>query len=450
VIQDMRDHAPFAVDRLKEIFRTSAKDPTILITREHSRLEFKASFNLASLCDYARTLAAYANAKGGYIVFGVEAKPHRLAGIKGTKFEDVDPAQISSFLTDHFSPEIKWEHALHEIGNLKFGLIYTHEANRKPVICIRDSGREIKDGAIYYRYRGQTRVIRFAELRQIIDENRMKEQRLWQRLISRIAKVGVRDAAIFDFNTGEVASRGGTFLIDEELLPKLAFVREGQFKQTEGAPAIKIVGKAKFTHGDVIQPARTVTVTRAITIADIVKHFLQEREPDDPTAFFRQLCFENAGYLPFYFFLAKSGKSLVEAKEVITTTVSRARGRQILLKRLQSDPDFAVTLDTSRDKGKARDALRRKILSKKLPPKPSPDEMREYLIVMRALTKRQIRQLKKDYLYPLLDRWFENHYSSAHTSLAQEFRTTLCFIDKLLWADSVRQEPRRSRAPASS
>ena len=40
-------------------------------SREGSRLEFKESFNLANSALYARTMASFSNAKGGFIAFGV-------------------------------------------------------------------------------------------------------------------------------------------------------------------------------------------------------------------------------------------------------------------------------------------------------------------------------------------------------------------------------------------
>src|SRR5690625_7298845 len=41
-------------------------------SRENTRLEFKESFNFGNLAEYARTMAAFSNARGGFIVFGIK------------------------------------------------------------------------------------------------------------------------------------------------------------------------------------------------------------------------------------------------------------------------------------------------------------------------------------------------------------------------------------------
>lgn len=43
-----------------------------LFHREGQELEFKEQFNLAGLADYFRDVAAFANNRGGYLIFGVK------------------------------------------------------------------------------------------------------------------------------------------------------------------------------------------------------------------------------------------------------------------------------------------------------------------------------------------------------------------------------------------
>lgn len=43
--------------------------------RESSTLEFKANFNRAQLPSYAKTMAAFANNRGGIIAFGITDNP---------------------------------------------------------------------------------------------------------------------------------------------------------------------------------------------------------------------------------------------------------------------------------------------------------------------------------------------------------------------------------------
>ena len=67
---------------IENIFRTLNPATMELAAREGPSLEFKEAFNWASKDRYAKTMAAYANNKGGYIIFGVTNHPRRLVGLE--------------------------------------------------------------------------------------------------------------------------------------------------------------------------------------------------------------------------------------------------------------------------------------------------------------------------------------------------------------------------------
>ena len=80
-----------------------------IIARESCWLEFKESFNWLSKDKYAKSIAAFANCKGGYIVFGVKNDPRELAGLQSNNFETTDESKITEYLNDVLSPEIHYE-----------------------------------------------------------------------------------------------------------------------------------------------------------------------------------------------------------------------------------------------------------------------------------------------------------------------------------------------------
>ena len=201
----MEANPPFSKEDLNDIFKISRTKPDRVVSREGQSLEFKESFGWASLPRYLKTSAAYANARGGYIVFGIANQPHRLRGLSGTQlklFEEIDPERLSRNFNDHFAPEIGWDIHETEFQGKIFGLLYIHEAADKPVVCTRNAGQELKESEIYYRYRGRTERIRYPELRAILETKREKEQRLWMQHLKNIARIGVREVGIFDLHTG--------------------------------------------------------------------------------------------------------------------------------------------------------------------------------------------------------------------------------------------------------
>ena len=58
-----------------------------LRSRESNTVEFKQSFNKGNTPAYAKTMAAYANNSGGYIIFGIMDAPRNIIGLKNDNFD---------------------------------------------------------------------------------------------------------------------------------------------------------------------------------------------------------------------------------------------------------------------------------------------------------------------------------------------------------------------------
>jgi hypothetical protein len=231
---------------IKEILRI--KGDGRLFHREGQELEFKQQFNLSGLADYLRDFAAFANNRGGYLVFGVTDKPRKPDGLSRSaidQFEKVDPEKISGFILDIFSPSIEWEQASFEIGGRVFGVIRVQEAREKPVIAKKDDGKPqiIKNGEVYYRYAGRTQKIQYAELENIIQRRILQNNQHWLDLVQKIGAAGPSKAAILDTERSLIEKQDAQILVvDEELAKKLRFIKEGQFQERFGAPTLKLVG----------------------------------------------------------------------------------------------------------------------------------------------------------------------------------------------------------------
>ncbi len=228
--------------------------------RESSTIEFKESFNFNGMPKYSKTMAAFANNKGGYILFGVKDTPRKLVGINKDRFDNIKQEKISTFLVDHFAPEIKWDIGIVKNEDKYFGYIYIYESEEKPVICKKNAGNnDIQSGVIYFRYRGQSRKINYPELRKTIEEFRDRERRIWMSHIEKIAKIGPSNIALLDMISGDITTtklEGAKLIMDkgliDELRDKVKFIEEGKFSESEGAPTLKIIGKIQSA--DVVIP----------------------------------------------------------------------------------------------------------------------------------------------------------------------------------------------------
>lgn len=218
-----------------------------LRSRESQTVEFKESFSWNNKATYARTLAAMANNKGGFIIFGVKDNPRAIVGLQNDAFERFDPMHLSDYLKHSFSSVLGFEVDSLEVNGLKVGWIYIYPAVTRPIVCVRssDDGRTLKDGDIYYRNGACTERATSAEVLRLIEEQKELERKKWLGLIERASQMGIHNAAIMNLASGEISGPGGSLLIDESLLPQISFIREGDFTQASGAPALKLVGEVR-------------------------------------------------------------------------------------------------------------------------------------------------------------------------------------------------------------
>lgn len=422
---------------LREIFKVDRKFPDRLASHESSSVEFKESFNFKAFSRYAKTMAAYANCKGGLIIFGVKNNPRTFPGLVDKKleaFSSLDPERVTTALNDNFAPEIRWKHGTHTFKGRNFGYIYTFEAAEKPVIASRNFGEDVSEGAIYYRYGGKTQLIRFPELRQIMDEVKEREQRLWIRQIVRIAKVGIRNVGIFDFKTGMTTDMNGrSFLLDESVLGKIAFIKEGEFSEVKGKPTLRVIGDVEGVNMATV--GTRVERVQGIGTANIICDFLQQKKISDGMAYVRQICRENSATLPCYYYIFKSGKSIGEALKEIKAEISRAYAKDMLINRLEkgklSSKKYALT---GSSKAAVRKSFTDAILSGKVPESLLKGEkgILRFFEAVLNMTSAQVAQSEKLIREKLYDVYVAE-YETMESSMSSWFRRTVCWVDESLY-----------------
>lgn len=227
----------------QKIFFFSPTVPDKIISRESSWLEFKESFNWMAKDKYAKSIVAFANNKGGYLVFGIADNPRKLVGLQNNNFETTDEAKITVYLNSVFSPEIQYEKFVVEVQGKTVGILHVGQCKNKPIVCIKNDG-ELKEADIYYRYNARSERIKYPDLKLLFDRVREEERKSWMEHFEKISKIGASNAAIFDVAEGKISGTGGVLVIDKKLVAKLKFIKEGSFKE-KGKPVLKLVGNVK-------------------------------------------------------------------------------------------------------------------------------------------------------------------------------------------------------------
>lgn len=431
---------PFSQESLNLIFKVSPGRPNLLNSRETSTVEFKESFNLISIFKYAKTMAAFANTEGGYIIFGIKDRPHKLIGIKEEDFS-VDSARITESINDVFSPEIRWDMNIHEFQGKTFGLLYVYPSENKPVVARKNAG-DVKEAEIYYRYRGRSEKIKYPELIVIFDERRVRDEQRWMKHIEKIAHVGVDNAAVFDVNTGEVSGSSGSFVIDQSLLPKLKFIKEGQFVEREGLPTLKLVGDLQVSDKVIIsQPRKILTTrTRGIRSDDIITEFLKEYDVDNPIEYIKQICWESSPNLPVYYYIRQSNKTLNNIIFMLEEVKSRSPSHGKLIERLHSGKSYLLPIsNTTSESTRRKMECRSSLISKTLNLSTILHEQQELKIkyilqAIRMLTKEEI---DNKYIRSLLYSIYETYFTRRTGDISTEIRMAICHLDVVLYKDEI-------------
>lgn len=424
--------SPITEELLDSIFKTDTSESDRLITRESTSVEFKKNFSKGPAWNgYGKTIAAFANTKGGCIVFGVTNNPRKLEGMTNNHFETLDPEEFTNFLNEKFSPEINYHPHVHEMNGKKFGVLYIYESQEKPVIARTNGGDKIFEGDVYYRYRGRSEKIKYPELRRILEEQRRQEQAMWLRHLQNIATIGATNAAVFNPFDGKITGKSGTFIIDKKLLPKLQFIREGEFREVTGAPAIRLVGEAQVLAAGEVHTTQIVIERQAIHSREIIEAFLRQQDLAEPKVFIEQACYEPTGYLPIYYFAKKAALSKDDLIGLIAGEKSSARGKLGLAERLKGLDDklsYVIPV-TDSDVSNRKRAFREQLLSKKLEEPDDVDGLVKRLDAIRTLTQSEI---EVDYLFPMLLNWYLQYWAQGGNVRTLLYKG-ICHVDKELY-----------------
>lgn len=243
---------------VRKILSNNSVDGT-LKSRESNTVEFKEAFNKNSTAKYGKTMAAYSNNRGGYIIFGVKDKPRKIIGLKNDNFENMSQEQFSEAINSLFAPAMDWSCGTFTIDlpslnpsnpprTLKIGWIYTEEAEYKPIIAQKaNDGEKINSGDVFYRYRARSEKIKFAEMSRIIEERTAKEREGLLKLFEVIRKSETANLGIVNYSNGKITTPYGVDVAFDrklvtQVLKKAKFIKEGSFNETDGIPVIKVTG----------------------------------------------------------------------------------------------------------------------------------------------------------------------------------------------------------------
>jgi hypothetical protein len=302
-VAEVFQREPSLVERAAALF-VKGRTGWLLTSHETDRVECKETFCLkpeARFADPLRSIAGLANNGGGFIFFGVTELSDgslQAVGLKTDTFQLTDPAEINRCLAGALHPVPVFSTFTLNLDAVTLGVIYVEKHAHPPVMAIKNVNSEIKEGAIYYRYVGETRVIKPGELQQIIS---YREQKAVAEFSNRMARIAVGSSATLDLETGKVEGKTGSFLIDEQLLPKIQFLRQGQFDEERGAPALRLIGDVSA-----INSAEKETVRSNVTGEAVLLNFLKASPVAEPLQYILHSAHTARLWLPLFYYVKAS------------------------------------------------------------------------------------------------------------------------------------------------
>lgn len=428
---------PLSLEYLTSIFRTSSKDPLRIVNREGTTIEFKESYSHGGMAQYFKTIAAFANNSGGYIIFGVGDKPRRLIGLKDKSLQQFEELKVEEFtknLLDYFSPEIKWDHCTFEYKEKSFGVIYVFPLSNKPCICKKHYNSQntkysLVEGDIFYRYGGRSEKIRYSELALIIDEQRKQEEQQWINLAHKASQIGVSNACLLDMTSGKITGNSGTIILEPNLLDKIAFIKEGEFVEEKGKPALRLIGDIQeISTGKIVVKETTKKVVKAIETNDILVAFFNNQIVDEPLEYIKSISFASSANYPIYFLIKQSNSNISEIIDLIEKTTVRGTTKKLLISRLNGSMIKQKNLSlqntkTSNAKQKYKAAWVNENLN-------TPIENVSYCVdVLFTLSNDEIVSHEK-YIKTMLQYIFNEYYEKAPSILASNIRKAICRVDE--------------------
>ena len=440
---------PISDEMLAKIFKTSPQNPDRLIKREDKNHEFKEAYNNANMAMYLKTMAAFANNDGGYIIFGIKDSPRLLLGLSEKslqQFSELPTEKLTQLLNDYFAPSIEWTSCIYLFKGKSFGVIYVYSLNNKPAICKKSKDAQnnkyaLKEADIYYRYSGKSERIKYAELQKIIDDKRKNEEKQWLHFLMKAARIGVENASILDLNKGELQEGGNRLVLDEEHLEKMRFVKEGQFVERYGAPTLRWVGDFNTLESGKIVVKTTRKVITALEQTDIVEAFLKNEIVENPCDYIKRICSSTTGNLPVYYYITIGNLTKETALRCIEETTARGQAKRTLIKKIKSFEAIPLKIfpEKETESSKTRKKYASCWINENLNIGEDGFNLKQCLTAISYISSENIAK-HLDYIKTTLLELYKEYYETADGSLAGCFRDAICYIDSAIYFSSINKE----------
>ena len=316
-INDQAARPPTISERAAALFEQHVDGSWRLRDGETAQQECKQAFNPKKLEPIIKAIAALANNKGGFIFVGVEDADCRVVGLADETFQDTDIVRVSQKVKAYLTPTPDFIKTTIEVGGANVGVIYVEKYAEPPIIVSRD-GDGLESGTILFRSPGQSAKISAGDLLILLRERDQASQSKLLKSAQRVADIGLQNSLIVDTRARTIEADDTKVMIDRDLADQLEFIREGEFEEVEGAPALRLIGDVRAIEPD--GQIRERIENRVLTADSVLQAFLAQERVRSPLEFVRETALVQRQWLPTFYFAHLADVSLEEAIEALSQT----------------------------------------------------------------------------------------------------------------------------------
>lgn len=284
---------------------------------ETSDQECKAQFDPRRVEPVVRAIAALANNRGGFVFIGVQDAECRVTGMPDTAFQDTDIVRITDKVKNLLTPTPAFSKDVIEVGGRAVGFMYVEKYPTPPVIVCRDA-IGLEDGTILFRYAGQSGKIKFGDLLAMLRERDRAATQTLLASVTRLSEIGADRALIVDTEKAELDAGSKRIVIDRALADQLDFIREGEFEELVGAPALRLIGDVHAVdfQGQVVERIEG----RALDADAVLFAYLGHETVREPIQYICLSAKVQRQWLPVFYFVRLAGGDIDAAIAALDAT----------------------------------------------------------------------------------------------------------------------------------
>jgi hypothetical protein len=397
-------------------------DAGALKVSEDDQLEFKASFSFAenTFSKIARAMAALANHRGGYILCGIEDGSGKVRGLAASEPFGCDLARWAQILRGCLMPVPMFERLIMEVDGKLVGVVYVEAAENKPVIATKTFGDKVKDGAVYFRYPGQSRTIGYGEMASLLADRDRRSQRSLLNHLNIFAERAPEDLALIDLKEGRLVDPSNPISLSPDIISRLNLIKQGEFVEQGGAPAVRLIADATAA----AEPRTPEIVRGFVSDAALMKNFAKRLPVAEPGQYFLAAINSSSDWLPMFRWMREAGISKEQAVTLIEaealTPAKRGRALDRLHGRRSAYAAEAPNVRLLRDRLLALEALEIQ----------SATDLRRIMPAIRAVKEARAEQL--EVLWTTLARGFDFAWAASNGGDLQSYvKAAAARVDEL-------------------